>query len=143
MGEIAEAESSYKILKKELKKKIISSKNRCWMELCDELDNDIWDTVYRLATNRIRHTLTPYDLSEKRKEELTKQLFPATRDIPIPGNENCEEPPPWPREELINAAAKLKNKKSPGIDGILPESIKIIAELFPDLVLKVMNKALR
>lgn len=139
---IEETEESYKGKRKKLKQEIKKSKNKCWRTLSNELESDIWGVGYKIVTNKMRHMLTPYEITGESKKRIVENLFPKIRDAPLPGKAKCIQPTLWNREELLNATSKLKNKKSPGIDGILPESVKTVVAQYPDLILKVMNDIL-
>jgi hypothetical protein len=47
------------------------------MELCEDLDRDIWGDGYKIVTKRIGG-LKPYELTLDKKWEIARDLFPET-----------------------------------------------------------------
>lgn len=135
-----EAKKKYKQLKKQLNKAIINSKRENWKQLCNDLDTDIWGQAFKIINkklnNEIRIQLT--------KEEVEKQihaLFPNGKHQ-VYKMEVCPRPNPFTMQELMIAANKMKNKKSPGPDNLTPEFIKAAVKLNPEVFLQVFNNNL-
>ncbi|KAH8342566.1 hypothetical protein KR084_005247, partial [Drosophila pseudotakahashii] len=104
-----------KILKREIK----CSKKQCFLQLCDEAENDLWGKAYKVVmkkTNAVKN-VTPTD-SEK-LGVIIRHLFPAqeTRQaevLAVPDHQI----PPVTLQELDSIAQKVPNNKAPGPDGI-------------------------
>uniref|UniRef100_A0ABD2WY64 Reverse transcriptase n=1 Tax=Trichogramma kaykai TaxID=54128 RepID=A0ABD2WY64_9HYME len=46
--------ANYTSARRLLRAAIRTSKRRCWRQLCDEVDSDIWGKPYRIAMSRLR-----------------------------------------------------------------------------------------
>lgn len=125
--------------RKALRTEIIISKKRKWQELCDLLDEDPWSDAYKIVTKKLGKSLKPLDTDLE--WQCARELFPdhpqvkyeeiAAVDIPL-----------FTLAELEKACNKLKNNRSPGLDGIPAEVVKEVAKAQPEIVLKVINDAL-
>lgn len=140
---ISEGEE-YKRAKKDLKYAILTSKKQKWEELRSDLNNDPWGLGYKLVLKKLRARISTPDLKEATIEEIVNTLFPTyesvQNDEPPP---NGQSPPLFTETELKFAARALKNKKTPGPDGIPSEILKIIAEEKPQLLLRMYNCCLQ
>lgn len=135
-----ELRREYKDSKKRLQLEITRSREKCWKQLCDNIDADPWGKGYQIALKSLRMA-APEKISLDRMRAIITALFPVhdpvtwqppmVRDIPL-----------FTQEELQIATERIKCKKAPGPDGIPPEVIKTVAEHFPELILRVMNEAL-
>lgn len=142
VDEIINLQEQYRQARKDLKKFIAKSKRELWKELCNELENDIWGTGYKVVMKNIGETSLPFNLSEKRKEEIAEYLFPVKDDSWQKG-EMTKQVTPFTLEELIDATAKIKLGKAPGPDQIPPEAVKVAVAVIPDAILGIMNTLLR
>lgn len=80
-----------------------------------------------------------YDVHPAEMENILRDLFPQDPDAIQAEVRNGELLEPFTREELVEAAGKMKNKKAPGPDGVWPESVKIAVRAVPDMMLEAMN----
>lgn len=113
----------YKKSKKKLNYEIKNSKQKKWKELCDDLQQNIWDTAYKIALKRLRKTPPPVDVETAVKE--IDKLFPHK---PVTlwhrVKPTIQYDTEFTEEEILNAANKIKPKKAPGPDNIPPEVVK-------------------
>lgn len=123
--------------KKSLRRAIFRSKKAKWEELCSDLDRDIWGRAYKLVRKKfgIPKPTLPLELVER----CVDKLFPtvggftnvtASFDEPVCG---------FSKEEVVLAARKLGNKRSPGPDGVPPEVVKIAAKTETEQLRMVFN----
>lgn len=131
------ARTLYKSCKKELSKMIRDSKRKLWLDICEELDNNIWGDAYKIVVKRLSY-LTPYELSMDRKKQIVSNLFSSDAhdwtDEPV--ETNLE---PFGADELANAACSMKEGKAPGPDKIPPGAIKQAISATPVWILRVLN----
>lgn len=110
--------------------------------MLEEVENDIWGIGYKIVVNSFK-LRPPMHLSEKIRIEEAQKLFPKSEK---PNWENIsiqqQDIPMFSKEELKNAAMRIKTKKAHGPDQIPPELIRYIAEKFPDDCLLLMNQQL-
>lgn len=131
---------AYRTKKRELVKLIKTTKRRFWKKFCEELENDIWGGAYKTVLKKGK-CLTPYETSIDQRRKIIADLFPQATDNwkrePTVGHvEHFSE------AEISAAAANIKSGKSPGIDGIPPEAIKLAAICIPKLLTDAMNSLL-
>lgn len=118
--ERGEVHNEYKREKKKLTKCIEQAKRQAWKDLCKEVDNNVWGDAYKIVTRKVRGTHHNPPGGEK-QAEIAKQLFPNDRVEKRTILTTGENIPPFTAEELRDAANKIKNKKAPGPDLVLPE----------------------
>lgn len=140
--EIKELRAAYKVMKKELRRKIRDTKMQMWKELCDDLDRDIWGDGYKIVTKRIGG-LRPYELTMDKKWEIARELFPEIIDDHWKDNKETTGVPTFTMEELKMVMEKTKSGKAPGLDGIPMEAIKETVSVFPEWILGVLNNVLQ
>lgn len=132
--------TAYKTCKKELCGLIKEAKKKYWNDLCRELDNNIWGDAYKVVAKKI-NALKPYELSIEKKNQIVQELFPLSKDDwEIDDVEN--DVAPFTEQELQSVVAAIKCGKSPGLDQIPPEALKIVANCAPHWLLKIMNNLL-
>ncbi|KYB24771.1 Putative 115 kDa protein in type-1 retrotransposable element R1DM-like Protein [Tribolium castaneum] len=127
--------------KRALKTQIKKQKDKCWKELCDKLEGDIWGKAYKIVMGR----LGPRPQTTLKDEQIVSQvqkLFPnhPTRRWSIDGTEDV--PVPISTQEILEAAKCIKTKKAPGLDYLLPEVVKLAAKTCPNEVAVVFNSCL-
>lgn len=76
---MALAKEKMKDKRKELKTLIRRAKERCWRELCAELDQDIWGRGYKIASKKLRQTNTVPTTKEETLVQVRK-LFPSAKE---------------------------------------------------------------
>ncbi|KAK9692930.1 hypothetical protein QE152_g34807 [Popillia japonica] len=130
----------YKIKRKGLKALINKSKNEKWKDLCNDLENDMWEKAYKLATKKLTGYV-PYQLDIKEKLSIARTLFPKqekTWNVKS-SNGNFE---PFSEEEYRKALHTLRNGLAPGVEGVPVEALKKAEELKPCALLETMNQHL-
>lgn len=134
--------------KLELVKAIKAAKDNAWKALCDQVERDPWGTPYKLVMGKLkRHQPIPGLDSPGTVGRIVNVLFP-THPPRAPGQ--------WPNipasditgalittEEVRTASSRIKNKISPGPDGIPNEALKLLAVKRPDILANVYNKCIR
>lgn len=85
----------------------------------------------------------PFNLTDKRRVELTEYLFPRSEDRWNRGQKIHSDIPPFTREELISSAALIKSGRAPGPDGITPEAVKSAVVAVPEAFLNILNDLLK
>jgi hypothetical protein len=130
----------YRLAKKKLRWAIKDSKRAKWMELCDEADNNLWGTAYKIVSHRWGRRLPV--VSRAITEATVTALFPHHSP---PELEELAAPEliPFSINEMENAVARMGLGRSGGPDGTPPEAIVYAAQQFPQKILHAMNKALR
>lgn len=128
----------YRMARTNMNIEIGKAKKKCWNEICEELNRDIWGLGYKIVAGKLRKG-APKIPAETRKQALDT-LFPV------------HPPALWRRspveipedllirvDELVEATSKMKNKKAPGPDGIPAAVIKTMVMESPNLFLRVLN----
>ena len=131
----------YKTSRKELSKLIQLSKRKHWQMLCEDLNNDVWGTGYKIVTERLTNRM-PVCLTTEKKLDIAKALFPY-REARLDSKCRSHNVEVFTEAEIRLVAGKIKTGKAPGIDGIPPEAIKCAAKLAPKWILKVMNEMIK
>lgn len=136
-------EADYKMKKKSLKKEISKSKDACWKKICRDTEEDIWGEGYRIVMRALNCNFPKIDLDEERRREIAEALFPEAEETSWQ-SDGEEEPQltPFTQREMERAAGRLKIKRAPGPDGILPEVVKAIVNVKGGLVLNLVNDIL-
>jgi Reverse transcriptase (RNA-dependent DNA polymerase)/Endonuclease-reverse transcriptase len=141
--ECERARGEYEAKRKAVRKMIRAAKERAWKVLVNELEEDVWGRAYRIVMGKIGGSDVCM-LNQEDKVRIACELFPRHPRVrwrretgPMEGGE------PFTPEELTAAAARAKNRKAPGPDGIPNEVMKMTVRVMPEKVLKVMNGCLR
>lgn len=142
MEEINDVEIQYRTAKNDLKKEINKSKKQKWVELRDDLNNDIWGKAYQIVFKKF-NLGRQEPVSENVVDEQFNKLFPRAKHI----NWNIKELdkgqiPLFKSDDLDEVMEKLKLKKAPGLDGITVEILKQVVNENKQVFLKVMNGCL-
>nr|CAH7758100.1 unnamed protein product [Callosobruchus chinensis] len=132
---------NYKLARQTLRVAITTSKSRCWKKLMEEVDDDIWGKGYRIVFKRTKLGPSLPNMSVERRRLVAEALFPSQPRVVY--NTQPETPlNHFTIDELLAASGKLKAKKTPEVDCIPAEIIKIAVTEAPDIFLKVCNSAL-
>lgn len=135
--------NNYKIIKTELRKSIIQSQRKCWEDLLQEINNDVWGKGYKLVVKKLTKQNIP-GLTPERLQKIVEELFPAHPiEKPSLVNEEISCPLLFEEDELNDAAKKMSVGKSPGPDGIPTEFIQYICRKHPNTILGVLNNCLQ
>ncbi|CAB0035524.1 unnamed protein product [Trichogramma brassicae] len=123
---------------------IKTSKRRCWAQLCDEVNSDVWDKPYKIVMSRLRCPQTKQPSSPLLVRSAVAALFPRVPSGPtlrLP--RRAEEPiPAVTLNELKGAQSRIKERSTPGPDGIPNSALKIAIASRPDIFLRVYTTCL-
>ncbi|XP_028966745.1 uncharacterized protein LOC114828103 [Galendromus occidentalis] len=140
--EIREALESYKAAKKMMRRLIQQSRERCWKELCEEVERDAFGKPYKIVMKKIG-AATPR-LHASLVDRIIERLFPARPAQQWRFGEdedfNFDE---VTAEEVLTAAEKISIGKAPGVDGVPPEVTKMFMKLRPADFAAMTNQLLR
>lgn len=135
--------AQYKTAKKELNKLIIAEKKKYWKKMLDDLEDDIWGSAYKGVVKQLGYLTPQYSLTHQQRAEIIRKLFPKIEDNFTRSDIKIDDPPLFTRQELIDAANKIKLGKAPGQDHLTAEAVKVMAEIIPETILNVFNDLLR
>lgn len=128
--------------KESLSEEIKGAKEKCWTELCQELENDIYGKAYKIVTKKISKPL-PKIPPEVRKEIIGK-LFPDHPIVRWTHNEaHNDEVPSFDMDELLEAMININTNKAPGPDQIPPLVVRETILTIPQTILDLMNTLLK
>ncbi|CAB0040785.1 unnamed protein product [Trichogramma brassicae] len=119
----------FAVARRNLHVAIKASKHRCWKQLCDEADRDVWGKPYRTVMSCLKG---PRGVSPG-EPELVRQavstLFPrvATLRIRLPARTYEERIPEVSVVELHGACRRVRDQAAPGPDGIPNLALKAAA----------------
>lgn len=141
--EIENRKKDYFSKKKNLRKAIIQSQSSHWKKLCDDLNENVWGTGYKIVCKKFK-ALTTTNLSTQDKLAAVDKLFPQHQitewqiapiqpsDIPL-----------FTMDELLEVFLKIPSGKAPGPDEISPEITKLLIKTAPDFFLNLFNDQLK
>ena len=134
----------YRATKKQLRRLIQRSKERCWVGLCEEVERDPFGKAYRIVTQKMGAALPK--LSADLTDRVVGQLFPQrpakTWDFPSPNGCQADaryDFSPVTEEEVKKTAKRISTGKAPGVDGVPPEVVKIFMETRPEIFGAMIN----
>lgn len=133
--------TAYRNSRKTLNKLIKQSKRECWEKLCAEVENDVWGGAYKIVLKKTGY-LTPYEVGADKKRQIVADLFPPGVAV----HKSATKPSsctPFGEAEVMGAVMSLKTGKSPGLDKIPPEAIRMAADCSPALIAAIMNNLLQ
>lgn len=130
----------YKATKRLLKFTINKEKKKMWIDLVNELEENIWGDAYRIVMRKVGYP--PYQIDREKRQRIARELFPAREDE-IPNIEMVEDIEPFTAEELKTAVANIKKGRAPGYDGIPPDAIHEIYKTNEEFLLHMYNSLLR
>ena len=123
---------------------IHKSKTESWKNLIETINSDPWGLSYKIVMNKLRRSQgssVPEDEESLRK--IVEVLFPTGEPrTSFPNLEHREAGEPFSLQELKAAASRLTSGKSPGLDGIPNEVVRLIAKKNPQMLTRVLNKCL-
>lgn len=128
-GSCAVEAAVFRNSRKELALSIIKAKKKCWAEIIDSVENDLWGRPYKIVMKWLgrRKPATGIQLPG-RLENIVRTLFPPA--IPDTAPEDIVTPASFPVitiDEVRIAARALSNGKAPSPDGVPNEIVKAAA----------------
>ncbi|KAI8129373.1 Retrovirus-related Pol polyprotein from type-1 retrotransposable element R1 [Lucilia cuprina] len=132
----------YRKLRKQLRNAIKRSKIEKWKAICNTIDDDPWGKPYKIITKKMHTMMSIPGITEPTwASKIVSTLFPIDTQGYTCGQklQSTGNIVPFDIEELNSACRKLKLGKSPGLDGIPNEVLKLTAELWPELLLVAYN----
>ncbi|KAJ8939104.1 hypothetical protein NQ314_011235 [Rhamnusium bicolor] len=138
-AELELSRTEYRAARKELRTNIRSAKYRCWDNIVNAIDDDVWGDGHRIACKRTG-VHPRLNLSTAHKLEAVDNLFPRKPVTEWERVVDVQPPPPITTEEIAKAADRLKPNKAPGPDGILPEVVKMAVNLHADVYEGIFNE---
>ncbi|CAB0032474.1 unnamed protein product [Trichogramma brassicae] len=136
--------ANYASARRLLRVAIKTSKRRCWRQLCDEVNNDVWGKPYKIAMSRLGCPQAKQPSSPLLVCGAVAAPFPRMPSGPalrLP--RRAEQPiPAVTLEELKGAQSRIKERSAPGPDGIPNSALKIAIAARPDIFLRVYTLCL-
>lgn len=141
--QIEQLRNAYLNAKKELRKAILLSQTSAWKKICEDLNDNIWGTGYKIVCKKL-NLLSTKHIPTDEKLDIANKLFPQHRieDWCLEAT-NEADIPPFTIDELLKVCVDIKSSKAPGPDGIGPEICKILLKSAPDFCLQLFNKLLK
>ncbi|XP_060665439.1 uncharacterized protein LOC132797704 [Drosophila nasuta] len=133
----------YALNRRLLKKSILSSKKEKFLELCDEADRDIWGMAYKVVLKKLKPNTCAVPREEGVLNGIVDALF--TGSFTVPSVEDhvehrlYTEVPEITVEEVMLAAARIKDSQSPGPDAIPNRALKMAIRLHPQCFTEVLD----
>ncbi|CAB0037474.1 unnamed protein product [Trichogramma brassicae] len=136
--------ANYASARRLLRVAIKTSKRRCWRQLCDEVNNDVWGKPYRIAMSRLGCPQAKQPSSPLLVRGEVAALFPRVPSGPaLQLPRRAEEPiPAVTLEELKGAQSRIKERFAPAPDGIPNLALKIAIAARPDIFFWVYTMCL-
>ncbi|CAB0030715.1 unnamed protein product [Trichogramma brassicae] len=146
-GRVSEAtrREDFAVARRNLHEAIKASKRRCWKQLCDEADRDVWGKPYQTVMSCLKG---PRGVSPG-EPELVRQavstLFPrvATLRIRLPARTYEERIPEVSVVGLRGACRRVRDQAAPGPDGIPNLALKAAVGACKDVFRRVFTACLR
>ncbi|KAG5871226.1 hypothetical protein JTB14_001161 [Gonioctena quinquepunctata] len=119
-GDGHDPHDEYSTLKRNLNRLIRSAKKIDWVDLCNKLEEDIWEDAKTIVAKQLR-VLSPYNPCEQRRK---LQGGCSQREIEVYERVDPGQIYEFKEDELLAAASGIKAGKASGPDSIPPEIIK-------------------
>lgn len=128
----------------ELKRAIKLSKRKCFQELCEEVERDVWGRPYRLVMNKFRSSHTTPPTCPDILDNIVKHLFPQQPEnmLEITDSEKIDVPPVT-RDDVLKACSRVGNNKAPGPDNIPNIALKAAVRSNPDRFSEVFTACMK
>lgn len=134
----------FKAKRKALKVAIRQSKRRCFLNICDELENNPWGFAYKLVTKKLKFLASTAPKEETTLKTIVEHLFPRQETTSWNSSDTqLYDHPPVTHGEIEILLGKFKDKKAPGLDGISNVVLKEAFRCKPEQFLVLMNSCLR
>ena len=139
-----EEQEAYKEARRIIRIAIRKCKTDSWKNLIETISSDPWGLPYKIVMDKLRRSRgssVPEDEESLRK--ILEVLFPTGGPrTSFPNQEHREAGEPFSPQELKAAASRLSPGKSPGLDGIPNEVVRLIAKKNSQMLMSVFNKCL-
>lgn len=131
--------------KKALKVAIKQSKRACFLDICDDLENNPFGLAYKIVMKKLKQLNSAIPSDPKILVGIVTHLFPpqGITEWDHTSSQVFENFPPVSIEELQLAASKLKDKKAPGPDGIPNMVVKELIKCCPNYLVDLFNSCFR
>ena len=135
----------YRLARRQLKSAIITSKQKCFKDLCMEVDRDPWGRPYRVVMGKLKPTRLRPPTCPNLMLNIVTTLFPRQAE----GHYNFDQLvvddviPPISKEELLMACRKMSNNKAPGLDNIPNIALRVAINAQPDIFARMYDACLR
>lgn len=145
MDAVESCNEKMKEAKRNLKRCIRQSKQRCLRELQDEVDEDPWGRPYKIVMKKIKGGYIPPPKCPEVLSRVVTTLFPNQPDIPCAMAEemDADDIPLITEEELLAACRRIGNNKAPGLDGIPNIALKHAIQAHPAEFIDLYNTCLK
>uniref|UniRef100_A0A2S2NJ82 Retrovirus-related Pol polyprotein from type-1 retrotransposable element R1 n=1 Tax=Schizaphis graminum TaxID=13262 RepID=A0A2S2NJ82_SCHGA len=130
---------------KALRLEIRRSQEKCWADLCKQVDTDPWGLPFKLITKKLigRRQIPGLKLPG-RLDTIVNHLFPCSKPPVYPAlSYQLQESEMLTTAELAEAGRSLPRGKAPGPDGVPDEVLRVIVQVRPDLLLPTFNDCLK
>ena len=143
--ENVEHHENMKRAKKALKDAIKQSKRSCFLDICDDLDNNPFGLAYKIVMKKFRQETTGIPTDPVLLEKIVSHLFPRQPEVTWEraSDEVYNDVPLVSSDEIQELASKLKDKKAPGPDAIPNLVIKELSKCCPDYIVNLFNACLQ
>jgi hypothetical protein len=144
----SEYSKAYKLMRKQLKIAIRTSKKEKFKELCEEVDTNPWGLGYKNAMAKLKGQSFRKETCPVKLKGIVETLFPKHDETGWANQQHSNgrvvinRESPISNSELIDIAKKLKPRKAPGPDGIPNEALKILVKRFPSVFRDTLQKCL-
>lgn len=120
------------------------AKAQCWKQLCATVEADPWGRAYKIVTKRLAgYQPIPGIRDPTFARRVVETLFPEHELLRQEKTEATTPAPPlFTIAEMRSAVLRMKNRKSPGLDGIPTEILRLTAVHCPGILLDVFNRCL-
>ena len=111
-----------------LRMTIHKCKTDSWKNLIETINSDPWGLPYKIVMDKLRRSQGPsMPEDEESLRKIVQVLFPTGEPrTSFPNQEHGEAGEPFSLQELKAAASRLSPGKSPGLDGIPNEVVRLI-----------------
>lgn len=135
----------YRLKRKALKLAIRRSKRKCFLQICDEVEDNPWGLAYQLVTKRLKCLKPSPPKDAYTLEEIVKHLFPRQNVAPWQNDTTQEvfNSPAVSFMEIKEIIDKFENKKAPGLDGIPNVVIKETFKRCPNQIIHMMDACMQ